>query len=105
MAEEEFIDLLIMGLGAGLKGAIAGWISKFVPGLGEWGGLLAGAGLYYFGDRIHEKVKTFGKGVLIAAIGQLVAKYVPTLTGTTTTTTTTTVVSPQAAAYQYAMMG
>ncbi|MEM3988653.1 MAG: hypothetical protein QXZ22_08690 [Sulfolobales archaeon] len=97
--DEELIDLLIMGIGAGLKGTIASYINRFVP-IGEFAGLVAGAGLYYFGDRIHEKVKVFGKGVLIGAIAQLFAKYVPI--GTTTTTTTTT---PQTAAYQYAMMG
>lgn len=96
--EEELVDLIIMGLGAGTKGAIAAYINRFVP-IGEWAGLAAGALLYYFGDRVHEKVKVFGKGVLIGAIAQLVQRYVPTGAPATTTT-----ITPQVAAYQYAMV-
>jgi len=70
----EIMDLLVMGLGAGAKGALAGWVAKIAPALSEdVAAGLAGGLMYYFGDRIHPLVKKFGAGVLIAAIGQYTA--------------------------------
>ena len=69
--EGELLDLLIMGIGSGSKGAIAGWLTKFAPELGvDTAGLIAGGGLYLFGARLHPLVRKFGAGVLIGAIGQ-----------------------------------
>ena len=65
------MDLAIMGIGAGAKGAIAGYVQKFVPEIGvDIAGLIAGGALYYFGDRLSPLVRKFGAGVLISAIGQ-----------------------------------
>ena len=68
------MDLAIMGIGAGAKGAIAGYVKKFVPEVGiDIAGLIAGGALYYFGGRLHPMVRKFGAGVLIGAIGQFTA--------------------------------
>jgi len=75
---EEWVDLLIMGIGAGAKGAIAGYVQKFAPEIGvETAGIVSGGLLYYFGDRIHPIVKKFGAGVLIGSIGQFAETIIP----------------------------
>ena len=76
------MDLAVMGIGAGAKGAIAGYLQKFVPEVGvDIAGLIAGGALYYFGGRLHPMVRKFGAGVLIGAIGQFTSTLIPTLTG------------------------
>ncbi|MDI6905670.1 MAG: hypothetical protein QMD13_09360 [Candidatus Bathyarchaeia archaeon] len=79
---EDMIDLAVMGIGAGAKGTVTGWLSKVMPGVSEdIAALIAGGALYWFGDRIHPMVKKFGAGVLIAGIGQLTSGLVPKLGG------------------------
>ena len=74
------MDLAIMGIGSGAKGAIAGYVKKFVPDIGvDMAGLLAGGALYYFGGSIHPLVRKFGAGVLIGSIGQLTSGLTKTL--------------------------
>jgi len=79
--EGELMDLLIMGFGAGAKGTIAGYITKFLPDLTEdVASVVAGFLMYKFGGRVHPLVQKFGAGVLIAGIGQftkgLIEKFV-----------------------------
>jgi len=75
---EEWLDLLIMGAGAGAKGLIVKQVQKFIPEVGaEMAGIISGGLLYYFGDRIHPIVKKFGAGVLISSIGGFVEEMIP----------------------------
>jgi len=79
---QDILDLIVMGIGAGAKGTIAGYVSKFVPELGtDIAALIAGGAMYYFGGRIHPLVKKFGTGVLIAGIGQLAGDLLAGLAG------------------------
>ena len=80
--EEELTDLAVMGVGAGLKGAIVGYVKDFLPDVTEQvAALIAGALMWYFGDRLHEYVKAAGAGILISAIGGIVEEKVPSLGG------------------------
>ncbi|MEM2185293.1 MAG: hypothetical protein QXS74_09670 [Nitrososphaeria archaeon] len=99
LKEGRWMDLAIMGIGAGFKGWLEGQLNKYFPALGEWSGLVGGLLISYFGDRIHPYVTLFGKGVLIAAIGQLVARYTG---GGLPTSTKTTISGVESLAYQYA---
>lgn len=74
---EEIVDLGIMGIGAGVRPAIAGVIAKHIPPIAPWAGLLAGAAIYFLGGRVHPKLRVFGAGVLVSAIGELLAPFVP----------------------------
>ncbi|MEM2534049.1 MAG: hypothetical protein QXK12_08525 [Candidatus Nezhaarchaeales archaeon] len=94
---EEWKDVLVAGIGAALKGTIEGYINRFFPALSGWSGLIAGALLYMYGDRVHKMLKVFGAGVLIAAVGQLFSRFVPTF-GVLTVVPLT----PEAAARAYA---
>ena len=77
MPNDEWLDLAVMGVGAGAKGLVTGFIEQFIPGVGtEIGGIIAGGLLYYFGDRVHEMLQKFGAGVLISAIGGYVEGYI-----------------------------
>lgn len=95
MPKDEWMDLALMGLGAGLKGTVTGLIGRFLPSLSaDIGGIVAGGLMYEFGDRVHPFVQKIGAGILIASIGGLVAGMVPSLggapaasAGTTTTAT------------------
>jgi len=100
--ETELTDVVVMGVGAALKGTIEGYINRFFPALVGWGGLIAGALLYMYGDRIHEMVKKFGLGVLVAAVGQLFSRFVPAFVAPTVTVAPLT---PEAAARAYAGVG
>jgi len=72
MVREELIDLAVMGIGAGAKGTVTGYLSGVLPGVSEdILAIVAGGALYYFGGRLHPLVSKFGAGVLIAGIGQL----------------------------------
>ena len=80
--EGELIDLAVMGIGSGAKGAISGYVKKFLPDVGvDIAGILAGGALYYFGERIHPLVRKFGAGVLIGAIGQMTSGWTEGLIG------------------------
>jgi len=74
---EGIADLIAMILGAGTKHMVARLLGRFLPP--EWAGLLVGVGLYWFGDRVHPLVKTYGTGMLVASAGQLLAGFVPAL--------------------------
>jgi len=75
---EEWLDLLIMGAGAGAKGAIVSQVQKVIPEIGaEAAGIISGGLIYYFGDRIHPIVKKIGAGVLISSIGGFVEELIP----------------------------
>ena len=80
--EGELIDLAVMGIGSGAKGAVAGWVKKIAPDIGvDIAGILAGGALYYFGARLHPLVRKFGAGVLIGAIGQMTSGMVGGIIG------------------------
>lgn len=67
---DDWLDLAIMGVGAGAKGTVSGLVEKFLPGVGpEIGGMIAGGLLYMYGDQVHDLLPKFGAGVLIASIG------------------------------------
>ena len=67
---DEWMDLALMGIGAGAKGLVTGLVEKFLPGVGpEIGGIIAGGLLYYYGDQLGDWAQKIGAGVLIASIG------------------------------------
>jgi len=69
---EEWVDLAVMGVGAGAKATIEDWVTTTFPQVPvEYAGIIAGFLLFKFGDRIHHLVKVAGAGVLIGSIGQL----------------------------------
>ncbi len=76
---KEWMDLAVMGIGAGAKGTVVGLINKFLPGLevgSDVAAVVAGGLLYKFGGRIHPLVRKLGAGVLIGAIGQLSSTFI-----------------------------
>jgi len=74
---DEWLDLAIMGVGAGAKGLVTGLVGNFLPGVSEdIGALIAGGLLYYLGPRVHPLLRKFGAGVLIGAIGQLSSGWI-----------------------------
>jgi hypothetical protein len=75
--EGEWIDLVIMGIAAALKDWINAQLSKFLAALGEWGALVLGIILYWKGGELHEKLKVFGSGLIVASVGQLARRYIP----------------------------
>jgi hypothetical protein len=75
--EGEWLDLIIMGIAATLKDWINAQLSKFIAMLGEWGALVLGIILYWKGGEIHEKLKVFGAGLIVASFGQLARRYIP----------------------------
>jgi len=70
--EGEWVDLAVMGLGAGAKATIEDWVTTQFPQVPvEYAGIIAGFLMYKFGDRVHRMLKVAGAGVLIGSIGQL----------------------------------
>ena len=70
--EGEWVDLAVMGLGAGAKATIEDWVTTQFPQVPvEYAGIIAGFLLYKFGDRVHRMLRIAGAGVLIGSIGQL----------------------------------
>lgn len=81
---DEWMDLAIMGLGAGSKGLVVGFVSGILPSLtGDIAGLISGGLVYAFGDRVHPALRKFGAGILISSIGGLVEGMVSGLMPTT----------------------
>lgn len=71
------MDIALMGVGAGAKGAITGLVGKFLPGVSEdIGAIIVGALMYRFGDRLHPMLQKIGVGVLIAGIGQMTSGFI-----------------------------
>ena len=69
---EEWVDLAVMGVGAGAKATIEDWVTTTFPQVPvEYAGIIAGFLLYKFGDRVHRMLRIAGAGVLIGSIGQL----------------------------------
>lgn len=82
MAKDEWLDLAIMGLGAGMVGTVTGYVRNILPSVSEdIGGLIAGGLMYMYGDRIHPYVQVFGAGVLISSIGAITKGIVPAIGG------------------------
>lgn len=80
--EGELIDLAVMGIGAGSGGAVAGWLKNLMPGVSEdIATIIAGGGLYLFGDRIHPLVRKFGAGMLVQGIGTMTKGVIPGIGG------------------------
>lgn len=106
LGEHELLEILVLSAGVSLKQFISDWINKYVN-LGELAGLLAGFLIYKFGDRVHYLLKTFGKGILIGAVAQLIQIYVVSkITSPTATVKVTPLVeTPQVAAFKYALGG
>jgi len=70
--EGEWVDLAVMGVGAGAKATIEDWVTTQFPQVPvEYAGIIAGFLLYKFGDRVHRMLRIAGAGVLIGSIGQL----------------------------------
>jgi len=79
---EGLIDLAFMIVGAGTRPLVAGLTGRFIPPpLGGWAPLGIGAGLHFFGDRIHPYARAYGTGLLVAAAGELLARYMPKIGG------------------------
>lgn len=77
---DEWLDIAVMGIGAGAKGAVTGLVQQFLPDIGaEIGGIIAGGLLYMYGDRVHPLLQKFGAGVLISAIGGFTENLIPQL--------------------------
>lgn len=74
-------DLLLMVVGAGSSAAalevVKSWFPEQLEGVADET-LAAGIGfaLFYFGDRIHEKLVPFGFGMFLASIGAWSAEFV-----------------------------
>lgn len=88
VTSEELLKLAVKGVGAGLSGWVNAQVSRIVPAVGAWGSFVVGAALYAFGERAHEYLKDLGEGMLIASIGQIVARYVSTAAAATAAATT-----------------
>ena len=76
-------SILAMGVGAAMKGTIAGFISGVAPQVGISPDILTAVIGYFGRDRTSGMWKDFLTGVMIASIGQIlrpmVAGMVPTL--------------------------
>ena len=76
---KEWMNLAIMGIGAGAKGTIVGIVKNFLPGLeigDDIAGIVAGGLLYKFGARAHPLLRKLGAGVLISSIGGLAEGFI-----------------------------
>lgn len=102
--DEELIHLLIKGVAAGAKSWVSAQVSKFIPGIGDWGVLVVGAILYWKGGDYHWALKDVGEGLIIASIAQLASRYIsgPIVRPVTTTTTASTPSGAEALAVSYA---
>lgn len=77
----EWSALAVTGAGVGAASWVAATIKKYLPGVtveDTWLKLLAGLGLYYYGDRYHWALGSFGAGVMLDGIGSFVRGYIPT---------------------------
>jgi len=79
---EEWTDLALMGVGAALKGAAAGFIKQFLPDVtDDVAAIILGGAAYYFRDRIPDIAVKIGTGVLIAGIAGIVEPMIPKIGG------------------------
>ena len=78
LGREEVTDLVVMGIGSGASGAVAGWVKNFMPGVTEDIAVVVAGGLMYlFGGQVHPLVRKFGAGVLINGIGGFTKGIIP----------------------------
>ncbi|MBA7523840.1 hypothetical protein ES705_15974 [subsurface metagenome] len=64
--------LMWLALGAGSKGVIGGMVSGFVPGAGITPDIATAFVGFFIAQQGGQRVGTFGEGMLIASIGQIV---------------------------------
>ena len=70
-----------LGAGAGSKGILAGMVSGFAPQAGITPDIAAAFIGFFIAQQGGERLGTFGEGVLIAAIGQLVRQPIEGIFG------------------------
>ena len=73
--------LMWLALGAGSKGVIGGMVSGFVPGAGITPDIATAFIGFFVAQQGGERVGTFGEGMLIASIGQIVRQPLEDLFG------------------------
>lgn len=75
---EELIKVGLIVVGSGAKGAVAGVVQRFAKDMDvDTAGLVAGALMYLFGDRLHPYVKYAGIGVLAGSLAPKVEEIIP----------------------------
>ncbi|MBA7612452.1 hypothetical protein ES703_19688 [subsurface metagenome] len=71
--------LMWLALGAGSKGVIGGMVSGFVPGAGITPDIATAFVGFFIAQQGGARVGTFGEGMLIASIGQIVRQPIEEL--------------------------
>ncbi len=71
--------LMWLALGAGSKGVIGGMVSGFVPGAGITPDIATAFVGFFIAQQGGQRVGTFGEGMLIASIGQIVRQPIEDL--------------------------
>lgn len=75
----DLTDLVLVLVGAGASGAIIEFAKKYIPVEGMSDEMLTtvlGFILWYYGDRISEKLVPLGLGLFIAGAGSYVGEWV-----------------------------
>ncbi|GAI61788.1 unnamed protein product [marine sediment metagenome] len=73
--------LMWLGAGAGSKGIVAGMVSGFAPQAGITPEIAAAFIGFWLAQQGGARMGTFGEGMLIAAIGQLVRQPIESIFG------------------------
>ncbi len=73
--------LMWLGAGAGSKGIVAGMVSGFAPQAGITPDIAAAAIGFWLAQQGGDRMGSFGEGMLIAAIGQLVRQPIEGIFG------------------------
>ncbi len=71
--------LMWLALGAGSKGVIGGMVSGFVPGAGITPDIATAFVGFFVAQQGGQRIGTFGEGMLIASIGQIVRQPIEDL--------------------------
>lgn len=71
--------LMWLALGAGSKGVIGGLVSGFVPGAGITPDIATAFIGFFVAQQGGDRLGTFGEGMLIASIGQIVRQPIEQL--------------------------
>lgn len=75
------VDLALVVAGTGGAAAVAGVVKSYLPeqteGLeDEKVAVIAGALIWYYGDRVSDRLVPFGFGVLLEGLGSLTSEWV-----------------------------
>ena len=78
---DDGVDLALVVAGSGGAGALAGVVKSWLPEqtkdmTDEVVAMVAGGLLWYFGDRVHDRLVPFGFGVLVEGVGGMTEEWV-----------------------------